>query len=87
MFGAKLFSYLLIIFNLVNIFVAISNADEFEDKTCLMDSICKNKFDGMTRNSPCHQIHSPYDNVTDDDFYDLLWNNCPHFFDDKGIII
>jgi len=59
-----------------------------EEKTCLMDSICKNKDkEGANKNSPCHKIHAPYDNVTDNDFYDLLWNNCPHFFDDKGELV
>ena len=66
-----------------------NNSDEDNDrKTCLMDSICKNKDkDGNNKNSPCHQVHLPYDNVTDDDFYELLWNNCPHFFDEKGFCI
>jgi hypothetical protein len=81
----QVFNYLLIIFIFINLFVVISNANESEEKTCLMDSICKNKLNGVIRNSPCHRIHAPYDNVTDDDFYDLLWNNCPHFFDDKGL--
>ncbi|XP_054158260.1 NPC1-like intracellular cholesterol transporter 1 [Oppia nitens] len=59
-----------------------------DNRTCLMDSICKNNDkSGSNRNSPCHQIHVPYDNVTDDDFYDLLWTHCPHFFDDKGDLL
>lgn len=55
------------------------------NETCIMNSVCKNKYNGITRNSPCYQRHAPYENIADDDFYELLWNNCPHFFDDKGL--
>ena len=80
--SVKLFCVIFIL--RVNVFVV--SAEGVDEKTCLMDSICKNKDkEGANKNSPCHKIHAPYDNVTDDDFYDLLWNNCPHFFDDKGI--
>ncbi|CAG2112858.1 unnamed protein product [Medioppia subpectinata] len=50
-----------------------------------MDSICK--IDGVKKNSPCHQMHAPYDNVTDDDFYELLSTNCPHYFNHKGELL
>ncbi|CAG2104592.1 unnamed protein product [Medioppia subpectinata] len=49
---------------MINVLVVLS-ADETDDKTCLMDSICKSKDkEGVNKNSPCHQIHAPYDNVS-----------------------
>src|SRR5437867_1816692 len=49
--------------------------------TCVMHSICESRFLNVTRKSPCYQLHSPTTDIPDDDFYNLLFDNCPHLFD------
>lgn len=57
------------------------------ENTCLMNSVCNNKYGGVTRKSPCYNVHSPINNITDDDFYDLLTVHCPHMFDSNGELL
>ena len=54
------------------------------EHTCLMSDVCMRK-NGL---GYCYKPHKPWNYSKDDrdteDFYDMLIDNCPHFFDANG---
>lgn len=54
------------------------------DHTCLMSDACLRDGKLSTCFKPHRPIHYDRDNRETEDFYDMLLESCPHFFDENG---
>lgn len=76
--------------NIVDVPIKIDIHRTDPAKTCLIGDSCDddNNFRGIGAGGYCYRPHEPINYQMDDDdtesFYEMLLENCPHFFNDNG---